>query len=82
MSAAITIPEVLRMLTTPLWTGVLGLVFGVPLAYVLFASMIRNSPHDVGLGTVAISCFGAGALLGLPGILGWALGYRQPSGRH
>jgi len=77
LSESLVIPEILRMLTTPLWTGLLGLVFGSPLAYVFFGSKIRNSPHDVGLGTVALSCFAAGALLGVPGILGWALGYRQ-----
>ena len=77
LSESLVIPEILRMLTTPLWTGLLGLVFGSPLAYVFFGSKIRNSPHDVGLGTVALSCFAAGTLLGVPGILGWALGYRQ-----
>lgn len=77
LSELLEIPEILRMLTTPLWTGVLGLVFGSPLAYVFFASKIRNSPHNVGLGTVASSCFAAGAFLGVPAIFGWALGYRQ-----
>jgi len=56
LSESLVIPEILRMLTTPLWTGLLGLVFGSPLAYVFFGSKIRNSPHDVGLGTVALSC--------------------------
>jgi hypothetical protein len=78
LSESLAIPELLRMLTTPLWTGVLGLVFGSPLAYLLFDSKIRNSPHDVGVGTVTFSCFAAGVLLGVPGIFGWALVYRQP----
>jgi hypothetical protein len=82
LSELLPIPEVLRMLTTPLWTGVLGLIFGIPLAYVFLGSMMRNSPHHVGLGTVALSCFAAGALVGLPGILGWALGYRQGSAKR
>jgi|GEM_PF-1591447 len=73
----LVVPEILRMLTTPLWTDLLGLVFVSPLAYVFFGSKIRNSPYDVGHGTVALSCFAAGAILGVPGILGWALGYRQ-----
>jgi hypothetical protein len=77
LSESLAIPELLRMLTTAVWTGLLGLVFGSPLACTFFGSKIRNSPHDVGLGTIALSCCAAGAGLGVPGIFGWALGYRQ-----
>lgn len=78
-SERLAIPELLRMLSTPLFTGVLGLVFGFPLSLVVFGAKIRNSPHEGAVTATAISCFAAGMLLGLPAIFGWALGYRKPS---
>jgi hypothetical protein len=81
ISERLAIPELLRMLTTPLFTGVLGLVFGFPLSLVVFGAKIRNSPHEGAVMATAISCFAAGMLLGLPAILGWAIGYRKPSNR-
>lgn len=77
-SERLAIPELLRMLSTPLLTGALGLVFGVPLSLVVFGAKIRNSPHEGAVTATATSCFAAGMLLGLPAIWGWALGYRKP----
>ena len=77
-SERLAVPELLRMLSTPLFTGVLGLVFGFPLSLVVFGAKIRNSPHEGAITATAISCFAAGMLLGLPAIFGWALGYRKP----
>lgn len=77
LSERLAIPELLRMLATPLFTGVLGLVFGFPLSLVLFGARIRNSPRDGAVAATAVSCFAAGILLGAPGIFGWALGYRK-----
>jgi hypothetical protein len=77
-SERLAIPEVLRLLTTPLFTGVLGLTFGFPLSLVVFGAKIRNSPHEGAVMATAISCFAAGMLLGLPAVFGWALGYRKP----
>jgi hypothetical protein len=77
-SERLAIPELLRMLSTPLFTGLFGLLFGFPLALLLFGSRIRNSPHDGAAAATAFFCFGAGLLLGLPAIFGWALGYRKP----
>ena len=79
LSARLPIPELLRMLTTPLWTGALGLVAGFPLALVFYGARIRDSPHEGAMLASAIACFGFGVLLGLPAILGWAFGYRKPS---
>ena len=76
-SERLAISELLRMLSTPLFTGALGLVFGFPLALILFGDKIRNSPHEGVVAATAVSCFGAGLLLGLPAIFGWALGYRK-----
>lgn len=78
LSEKLAIPELVRMLATPLFTGVLGLVFGLPLSLMVFGAKIRNSPHDGVVAATAVSCFGAGLLLGLPAIFGWALGYRKP----
>ena len=78
LSEELAIPELLRMLATPLFTGVLGLVFGFPLSLVVFGAKISDSPHDGVVAATAVSCFGAGLLLGLPAIFGWALGYRKP----
>jgi hypothetical protein len=77
-SERLAIPELLRMLSTPLFTGALGLVFGFPLSLVVFGAKIRNSPHEGAVAATAVFCFGAGLLLGLPAIFGWALGYRKP----
>jgi hypothetical protein len=77
-SERLAIPELLRMLSTPLFTGTLGLVFGFPLALIVFGDKIRNSPHEGAVTATAVTCFGAGLLLGLPAIFGWALGYRKP----
>lgn len=76
-SERLAVPELLRMLSTPLFTGVLGVVFGFPLALVVFGDRIRNSPHEGAVAATAVTCFGAGLLLGLPAIFGWALGYRK-----
>lgn len=80
-SERLAIPELLRMLSTPLFTGVLGLAFGFPLSLVVFGAKIRSSPHEGAVMATAISCFAAGMLLGLPAIFGWALGYRKPDNR-
>ena len=77
-SERLAIPELLSMLSTPLLTGVLGLVFGFPLSLVVFGAKIRNSPHEGAVTAMAVSCFAAGMLLGLPAIFAWALGYRKP----
>ena len=74
----LAIPELLRMLSAPLFTGVLGLVFGFPLSLVVFGAKIRNSPHEGAVIATAVSSFAAGMLLGLPAIFGWTLGYRKP----
>lgn len=79
ISERLAIPEMLRLLSTPLFTGLLGLVFGFPLSLVVFGAKIRNSPHEGAVMATAISCFAAGMLLGLPAVFGWALGYRKPS---
>jgi hypothetical protein len=81
LSTYLVMPELLRMLLTPIWTGVLGVVVAFPLSLVFFGSRIRNSPHDGVIFATLVSCFGAGLLLGLPGILGWTFGYRQPTKR-
>lgn len=77
ISERLAIPEMLRLLSTPLFTGLLGLVFGFPLSLVVFGAKIRNSPHEGAVMATAISCFTAGILLGLPAVFGWALGYRK-----
>jgi hypothetical protein len=77
ISERLSIPELLRMLSTPLFTGVPGVVFGFPLALIVFGDKIRNSPHESAFAATAVSCFGAGLLLGLPAVFGWALGYRK-----
>jgi hypothetical protein len=79
VSEKLAIPELLRMLTTPLFTGAVGLVLGFPLSLVVFGAKIRNSPHEGAMTATAISCFAAGMLLGLPATFGWAIGYRKPS---
>ena len=77
LSEKLAIPELLRMLATPLLTGALALVFGFPLSLVLFGARIRNSHHHGAVAATAVSCFAAGILLGVPAIFGWALGYRK-----
>ena len=62
-SERLAIPELLRMLSTPLFTGALGLVFGFPLALIVFGDKIRNSPHE---GAIAATAVTLGASSRLP----------------
>lgn len=78
LGVRLAIPELFRMLATPLITGVLGLVLGLPLALIVFGAKIRDSPHSGSIAAAALGCFGAGVLVGVPGVFGWALGYRKP----
>ena len=78
LSARLPIPELLRMLATPLVTACLGLILGFPLSLVFFGTKIRNSPHDNVVSATAVTCFVAGLVLGFPAIFGWAFGYRKP----
>jgi len=87
ISARLAIPEWLRLMTTPLWTGALTVI----LAW--FVSGIRldwTAPRLVAaskLGVLALAhmafgyglfCFIVGAVLGLPASIGWVIGYRPP----
>lgn len=86
ISSHLQIPELLRLLTTPLWTGVLMVVVGwfVSIARLDWlaprlsdAGMLGAAPvlrMAVGYGA---ACFLIGAVLGLPAALGWVLGYRR-----
>jgi hypothetical protein len=78
LSSRLPIPEVLRMLATPFCTACLGLFLGFPLSFLFFGGKIRNSPHDSVIAATAATCFAAGLALGVPAIVGWVLGYRQP----
>jgi hypothetical protein len=86
ISSRLPIPEWLRLLTMPLWTGVLTVIAGwfvsvsrldwtaprvVDTAKLGPASVIRMA---LGYG---ILCFLIGAILGFPATLGWILGYRR-----
>lgn len=86
ISSRLPIPEALRLLTTPLWTGALMVIVG------WFVSVTRldwTAPRIVDtakLGPASVVrmafgygvlCFLIGAVLGFPATLGWVLGYRQ-----
>jgi hypothetical protein len=86
ISPRLPIPEWLRLLTTPLWTGCLFV------SAMLCASIVMRSwtsPRIVevaalGLGPLARLATGylclwflAGAALGLPATIGWAIAYPQ-----
>ena len=87
ISSRLPIPEWMRLVTTPVWTGVLMVIAG------WFMSVTRmdwNAPRVVDVATLGpvsiarmaldygIMCFLIGAVFGLPATLGWALGYRRP----
>ena len=90
ISSRLPIPEWLRLLTTPLWTGALMVIVGwfpsVP-SHAWTAARIVDAAK-LGPASVArmafgygILCFLIGAVLGLPATLGWVLGYRKPTER-
>ncbi len=87
LSSLLPIPEVVRLLATPVWTGFLSLI--ACSIYALSQSEIRLRFSawiaELGLMTVArmavgqsLLCFIAGAAFGLPAVLGWVVGYRRP----
>lgn len=90
ISAGLPIPEVLRLLTLPLWTGILGVLVGwcIGVARLGWAAPVIKDAAKHGVMPVtrlafgyACVCFLAGAVLGLPAALGWVVA--QPTkGRH
>jgi len=90
ISSRLPIPEWMRLLTTPVWTGVLMVIAGWIISV---TRMDWNAVRVVDAATLgpasivkmaigyAIMCFLIGAVFGLPATLGWALGYRQPAKR-
>lgn len=88
ISSRLPIPEMLRLLTTPVWTGTLMVIAG------WFFSVTRldwNAARVVDAATLGpasivrmtlsygMMCFLIGAVFGLPATLGWVLGYRPPA---
>jgi len=89
ISSRLAIPELLRLLTTPLWTGVLMVVIGwfVSIARLDWLAPRLSSAGALGAAAVlrlaigyGAACFLVGAILGLPATLGWVLGYRRSAG--
>jgi hypothetical protein len=86
LSALLPISELFRLLSTPLWTGGLGVVAGWIL---LLAQYDPAAPHVLdfvagGLASMAwgafrysLVCFLAGAAFGPVGVCGWCFAYRQ-----
>ena len=86
ISAWLPIPEWLRLVTTPLWTGALAVIVGW---LVSVSRLDWKTPRVVDAGALgaasvlrlglgyALACFVIGSLFGLPASLGWVLGYRQ-----
>lgn len=86
LSYWVRIPELLKLLCTPMLTGVLAtlLGWGVTLSRhdsaTLAAQAFATLPFAWAARVVAgCTCmlFGAGLAFGLPAVLGWAIGYRQ-----
>jgi len=88
ISSRLPIPELLRLLTTPLWTGALMVTLG------WFMSVIRHAwtaarfveaakLEPALVATMALDygmlCFLIGAVLGVPAMLGWVIAYRRPA---
>jgi hypothetical protein len=88
ISSRLPIPEWLRLLTTPLWTGVLMVVVAwfVSVIHLEWSAARVVEASKLGPASVArmalgygTACFLIGAVLGLPATLGWVLGYRPPA---
>jgi hypothetical protein len=86
LSSRLHIPELLRLLTTPLWTGALMVVVGWFSSVARLDWLAPRLSDTAKLGAVAVlrmaigygvACFLIGAVLGLPATLGWVLGYRR-----
>ena len=85
ISSRLPIPEWLRLLTTPLWTGALAVIVGWLVSVIRLdwsaPRLVDAATHGaasglrLGLG-YGIACFLIGSVLGLPATLGWVLGYR------
>ena len=90
ISSRSPIPEWMRLLTTPVWTGALMVIAGW---FISLARMDWNAARFVDAATLGpasivrlalgygIMCFLIGAVFGLPATLGWVLGYRHPAKR-
>ena len=90
ISSRLPIPEWMRLMTTPVWTGALMVIVGW---FISVTRMDRNAVRVVDAATLGpasivrmalgfgIMCFLIGAVFGLPATLGWVLGYRQPAKR-
>jgi hypothetical protein len=88
ISSRLPIPELLRLLTTPLWTGTLMVVLGWCVGVTRLGWTAARVVEAGTLGAVSVLrlavgygsiCFLVGAALGLPATLGWVIGYRQPT---
>jgi hypothetical protein len=87
ISPLLPIPEWLRLATTPLWTGTLTVIAGWLSSVIHLGWTSPRVVHAATLGPVSVlkmalgygvMSFLAGAALGLPATLGWAVGYRPP----
>lgn len=86
LSCWVRIPELLKLLCTPMLTGALATLLGWGLmlarhdSTTLPAQEFANLPFVLAARVLAgYTCmfFTAGVAFGLPGVLGWAIGYRQ-----
>jgi hypothetical protein len=92
ISARMPLPELLRMLTAPVFSGVVGLVavllfvavqggsgfLVAPRAAIVSEDRGRVERVGSGFGLIVRTGFGGGFLLGgLPSVLGWLIGYRR-----
>ncbi|HYP74956.1 MAG TPA: hypothetical protein VER12_03335 [Polyangiaceae bacterium] len=86
ISSRLPIPELFRLLTTPLCTGALTVVVGRCISVTRLDWSAARVVEAAKLGGAAVLglaigysciCFLVGAVLGLPATLGWVIGYRQ-----
>lgn len=91
ISSRLPIPEWLRLLSTPLWTGALAVVLMSMASIAFLATHSWQSSRLLEAATLGIGpltrlllgygflWFLVGAAFGLPATLGWVVGYRQPT---
>ena len=88
ISSQFRMPELLRLLATPVLTGALAVFGGWMLMLPRSASTeaMRTYLTELSFVDLARMCAGysalffvAGAAFGLPAVLGWAAGYRRPA---
>ena len=89
ISSRLRIPELVRLLATPVLTGALAVVVGcVAFAIRARAHVEPRSGNGFGvydlirltLGSIFV-LFLVGAAFGFPAVLGWVIGYRRPETR-